>query len=81
VHVHDAKEGFLVILPGRPLLVPDNVRDARAWSSRCLRRPEDAHAIGNADDATEHARVLLISTMRSRHAAEHVSTGHDARGL
>ena len=76
VHIHYANEELLVVLAGRPqLLLPDNARTLEPGAVVAFRAGlEGAHAVANTDDATEPARVMIISTMRYPDVAEHVST-------
>src|SRR3954452_18669767 len=64
-HVHHGNEELLFVLSGRPLLrTVDGARRLEAGAVVAFPRGADgAHRVANPADASEPARVLLVSTM------------------
>jgi uncharacterized cupin superfamily protein len=76
-HVHHGNEELLIVLSGTPQLrTPDGVRELEAGAVVAFPRgPAGAHRITNPADASEAARLLIVSTMHFPDVVEHLDTG------
>jgi uncharacterized cupin superfamily protein len=76
-HVHHANEELLVVVSGSPQL--RTVDGSRRLSPGAVvafpRGGDGAHRVSNPADASEPARVLIVSTMNYPEIAEYPTTG------